>query len=420
LTSDSLSLINLNGIVSLSLILVSFIIIIGFLGNYQFKRTGVPDILLLILLGFLFGPMMQIVRLEDIASLTPYLADLAMIFILFDGGLVMNLKISLRETPRAMLITVIHLVLCTVAVTFFMMSIGIEPMYGTLFGIMISGNSAAVLIPIVRSIKVSEETVSLITLESTLNNVFQVVSFLTIIGLITVGQLDVLVAAQDIAASFSIGGVIGFIFGFVWLHILLKIKRESFASMLTIAIVFIAYYTTKYLGGSGALCTLLFGIVLGNEKSIFRIIDRKVEEMVFNQYMRHFESEIAFLIRTFFFVYIGLSINITSTIAMVYGTILSMILLGMRTLATYLSTVHSPLKKERKIITVAMSRGLSEAVLSVIFLNYGLPYSTLFQDIAFMVIILTNIMCTIGIYIFTHKTPQETRIEEKIGTPSFY
>ncbi len=411
---------NLNGVVSVSLILISFIIIIGFLSNYQFKRTGFPGILLLILLGFLFGPITKVIKLEEIASLTPYLTDLAMIFILFDGGLVMNLKISLRETPRAILITVIHLVLCTVAVMFFMMGIGIEPLYGALFGIMISGNSAAVLIPIVRSIKVSEETVSLITLESTLNNVFQAVSFLAIIELITVGQLDILTAAKDIAASFSIGGVIGVIFGFFWLHILLKLKRESFSSMLTVAVVFIAYYTTEYLGGSGALCALLFGIVLGNENSIFRIIDRDVKEMVFNKYMRHFESELAFLIRTFFFVYIGLSINITSTIAIVYGAILSIILLAMRAIATYFSTIRSPLESERNIITVAMARGLSEAVLSVIFLNYGLPHSTLFQNIAFIVIILTNIMCTIGIYKFTHKKQHEKVKEEKIGTFSFY
>ena len=410
----------MNEIVSISLILVSFIIIIGFLSNYQFKRTGFPGILLLILLGFLFGPIMKIVKLEDITSLTPYLADLAMIFILFDGGLVMNLKVSLRETPRAILITVIHLVLCTVAVTFFMMGIGIEPVYGALFGIMISGNSAAVLIPLIRSIKVSEETVSLITLESTLNNVFQVVSFLAIVRLITVGQLDILAATQDIAASFSIGGVIGFIFGFFWLHILLKLKRESFSSMLTIAIVFIAYYMTEYLGGSGALCALLFGIVLGNEKSIFQIINRDIKEMVFNQYMRHFESELAFLIRTFFFVYIGLSINISSTIVIGYGVILSIILLAMRAIATYFSTIRSSLESERNIITVAMSRGLSEAVLSVMLLNYGIPHSTLFQDIAFIVIILTNIMCTIGIYKFTHKNQNKKVKEKKIGTFSFY
>ncbi len=410
----------MNEIVSISLILVSFIIIIGFLSNYQFKRTGFPGILLLILLGFLFGPIMKIVKPEDITSLTPYLADLAMIFILFDGGLVMNLKVSLRETPRAILITIIHLVLCTVAVTFFMMGIGIEPVYGALFGIMISGNSAAVLIPLVRSIKVSEETVSLITLESTLNNVFQVVSFLAIVRLITVGQLDILAATQDIAASFSIGGVIGFIFGFFWLHILLKLKRESFSSMLTIAIVFIAYYMTEYLGGSGALCALLFGIVLGNEKSIFQIINRDIKEMVFNQYMRHFESELAFLIRTFFFVYIGLSINISSTIVIGYGVILSIILLAMRAIATYFSTIRSSLESERNIITVAMSRGLSEAVLSVMLLNYGIPHSTLFQDIAFIVIILTNIMCTIGIYKFTHKNQNKKVKEKKIGTFSFY
>lgn len=413
-------MLTLNEIVSISLILISFMIITGFLSNYQFKRTGFPGILLLIFLGFLFGPITNLVKIEDVLNYTPYLADLAMIFILFDGGLVMNLKTSLGKTPRAILITVTHFVLCTVAVTFFMSWIGIDPLYGALFGIMISGNSAVVLIPIVRSINVSDETVTLITLESTLNNVLQVVSFLTIIGLITGGQLDLQVAAQNMAASFSVGGVIGFIFGFIWLHILLKINRESFASMLTIAIVFIAYYTTEYLGGNGALCALLFGVVLGNEKTIFRIIDRNVGDMVFNTYMRHFESELAFLIRTFFFVYIGLSINVSSTITIIYGTILSIILLAMRILATYFSTIRSPLRSERNILTVAMSRGLSEAVLSVIFLNYGLPHSTLFQDIAFIVIIITNIMCTIGFFKFTRKKQHATINKSKNQTLTLY
>jgi len=56
------------------------------------------------------------------------------------------------------------------------------------------------------------------------------------------------------------------------------------------------------------------------------------------------------------------------------------------------------LKSERGLISIALSRGLNEAVLTVIFLNYGLAYSEMFQNIAFMIIIVTNIFCTIGVF----------------------
>jgi len=75
----------------------------------------------------------------------------------------------------------------------------------------------------------------------------------------------------------------------------------------------------------------------------------------------------------------------------------------MRISATFFATIGSTLKNERRIIITVLSRGLSEAVLSVLLLEYGLLYSVMFQNIAFVVIIVTNILCTIGIYTLTKK-----------------
>jgi len=388
-------------VVAIGLLLVSLIIIIGFLSNYQFTRTGFPGILFLILLGFLVGPIFNFIKTEDIAGFAPYLADLATILILFEAGLAMNLQKTFRETPRALMITLLNLFFGTVAVIVFFMSIEIPPLYGALFGIMISGNSAAVLIPIIRSIKLKEEVTTAITLESTLNNVFQVVSFLALIGIVASGSFDVFVIAQDIAARFCVGGVIGFMFGLFWFKILSKIKREAYASMLTIAVLFVSYYISEYLGGNGALSALLFGLVLGNERLVFRIIDVETESTALDEYMVRFESDLAFLVRTFFFVYIGVTVNVSNPLWILYGAILSVLLLVMRILVIYLATIRSSLRSERSLISVVLARGLNETVLSVIFLSYNLPYSDMFQQIAFIIIIITNLLTTIGVYKFT-------------------
>ncbi len=409
---------------SVGLLLVSLIIIVGFLSNYQFVRTGVPGILFVILLGFLFGPVFGVVQVHEIDEYAPYLADLATIFILFEAGMAMNLRRIFEETPRALLLTLLHLIFCTAAVTAFLTLIGVPTLYGALFGIMVSGNSAAILIPIIQTIRVREEAVTSITLESTLNNVFQVVSFLALIEVIATGDVDIFMVAQGIAARFCVGGVVGTLFGLFWLKALSRIKREAYASMLTIAVLFIAYYHSEFLGGDGALSALLFGAVLGNERVIRQLIGgtegdtldstidevyqfigtpmRDVEDAVWRTYLVRFESEIAFLVRTFIFVYMGVSINVTNPLWILYGGILTVLLFGTRVAAVTLATVRSSLQAERSLITVVLARGLNEAVLSVVFLTYNLPYTAMFQQIAFIIIILTNVITTLGVYRYTH------------------
>jgi len=244
-------------IVPLSLIAISIVIIIGFLSSYQFNRTGFPGILFLIFLGFLFGPVFNIIKVEEVAIFAPYLTVLATILILFEGGLAMNIRETIRGTPRALLLTILVFVFSTIGVAFFMVLIGFDILYGTLLGIMISGNSAAVIIPIVHRIQVSQEAVSVVTLESTLNNVFNIVSFLAIVGIIEAGTVDLSFVVQGIAARFSVGAVIGIIIGVFWLNILVKIRKETFAYMLTVAILLLSYYLSEYLGGNGALTSLL-------------------------------------------------------------------------------------------------------------------------------------------------------------------
>ncbi len=63
--------------VSTGLLLISLIIIIGFLSNYQFLLTGFPGILFLISLGFIVGPVLQLVGQATLVNNAPYLADFA-------------------------------------------------------------------------------------------------------------------------------------------------------------------------------------------------------------------------------------------------------------------------------------------------------------------------------------------------------
>ena len=111
----------MSDVVSVALLLVSLIIIVGFLSNYQFIRTGFPGVLFLILLGFLVGPrILQLVNPDELTEYVPYLSDLATNLILFEAGLGMNLRKTFRETPRALTMTLAHLFLCATGVSLFL------------------------------------------------------------------------------------------------------------------------------------------------------------------------------------------------------------------------------------------------------------------------------------------------------------
>jgi cell volume regulation protein A len=164
----------------------------------------------------------------------------------------------------------------------------------------------------------------------------------------------------------------------------------------------LGYAASEILGGSGALSALLFGLILGNERDILKFFRQnnndQNEKLVLSvsKGLKRFEAEIAFLIRTFFFVFLGIIFSITSLTLFFSGVILSLILFVTRFGAVWITTLKSPLKKDREIMTVILTRGLAAAVLATLPAQYGLGYSNLFVDIAVVVIVTTAIIATVG------------------------
>ena len=400
--------------VSTGLLLISLIIIIGFLSNYQFLRTGFPGILFLIILGFIVGPWLQLVGQATLISYAPYLADLATIFILFESGLAINLRESITKAPRALLMSGLHLLFCTLAVMIFLGFIGIDPLYGVLIGIMLSGNSTIVLTHLLRVLSINADTESILRLESTLNSIFQVVLFLTLIEFVTFGQWNLLSITRGVVLRFGVGIGVGVGLGIVWLNLLSWIKREAFGYMLTIAVLFIIYYSSEFLSGDGALAALMFGVVLSNQQILDRLVVGDQEGDVFDDQMVQFEVELCFLIRTFFFVYIGLSISISDPIWIAYGILLSILLFAMRFVAIHIATIRSQLQDKAEVMSIIIPRGLNEAVLTVMLVSNGVNDAIMLQNITFLVIIITNLFYMISSYRLSYRplSSDEMKTEE--------
>lgn len=385
--------------VSLALLISALIIVIGFLGNYFFKRTGLPDMLFLIFIGVIVGPVLKVFEPSVVVGLAPYIAALALVFILFDGGISLNIRQVLSHSPRAVLLAVLGFVFSMLGVALFMILLYKVPLaYGLLFGSIYGGSSSIVVVSLASKIKVSEKCSTTLILESATTDILCIVISLAIMGIIITGQANYLAVATGITTKFVVGAVFGLTIGIIWLFLLKTVSSMPFSYMLTMAVALLAYALCENFGGSGALSSLLFGLILGNEKEIRKQLRRKETNTVgVDAGLKRFESEIAFLVKTFFFVFLGIIATISNISLLFLGITLALLLLLVRFGAVWLTTIGSELKKERLIMSFVLTRGLAAAVLATLPIQYGLSYPDVFINLAVVIIVSTAIIATIGI-----------------------
>ncbi len=263
--------------VSVALIISALIILIGFLANYLFDRTGLPDMLILIFLGAVFGPILGVFDPTAIKSFAPYIAALALAYILFDGGIGLNIRRVLNNGPKAVLLAVLGFVFSVLGVGAFMVFVFNVPLlYGLLFGSIFGGSSSVAVVSLASKIKISEKGSITLILESAITDILCIVISLSIIDILVTGQANVSAIGLGIAGKFLIGAAIGLALGLAWLFALKRVASIPFSYMLTLGIVLLGYAASESLGGSGALSALLFGLILGNERDILKIFRQNV------------------------------------------------------------------------------------------------------------------------------------------------
>jgi cell volume regulation protein A len=381
----------------------------GFLANYLFKRTGLPDMLILIFLGAIFGPILRVFDPTAVQRFAPYIAALALAYILFDGGMGLSIKKVISQSPRALLLALLGFVFSMLGTAAFMVLVFDMPLlYGLLFGSICGGSSSVVVISLASKIKISDKGSTTLILESAVTDILCIVVSLAFIGVLANGQTNVLGIGEGIIGKFLIGAGIGIVIGFSWLFALRKVAAMPFSYILTLATVLFSYAVSEIIGGSGALSALLFGLILGNEKEILNFLNLQDNEngkisLMVSRGLKRFESEFAFLIRTFFFAFLGMIASFSSWTLLLSGIGLSVILFAVRYGAVWLSTMKTALQKERQIMTVILTRGLAAAVLATLPAEYGLQYSDLFINIGVVIIIATAIIATAGTMIIARQ-----------------
>jgi cell volume regulation protein A len=381
----------------IAFLVAAIIIILGFLGEEFFNHTSIPDSILLLLFGVLLGPVFQLFAHEELLAITPYFAALALIIILFDGGLNMDIREAVKNSPRALILAIIGWILnVIVTAAFTKVILGWRLLDGLLLGSIVGGGSSIIVIALIRKLKVTEKIETVLSLESILTDVLCTVGAFTAINILLSGEVSIDAALGSVGIAFGVGILVGLGFGVAWLVILERIKGKPNAYMLTLAMLFLTYVVATNLNGNGALSALFFGLIIGNSRPIAKQLKFRTTISIDNN-VRDFHSQISFLIRSFFFVFTGLLFSFSSYFSVLIGLLLSVTFLGIRFVVVKVAVVKSELHEYESLMTIMFPRGLAAAVLASLPLTMlGSTYQ-IFPEIAFIVILTTIMITTVGV-----------------------
>ncbi len=387
--------------------IIGLIIFIGFLGGLVFEKTKISEILVLIFIGIILGPVLKLLSPEKLSQFTEIFGALALMVILFEGGMELDLEKVFKTFSFAALLVSITFIGTTVAIALFThLFWGYPFLEAFMLGAVLGCTSGAIVIPLVSKMNISQETKTILSLESVLSDVLAIVIMISLMKLASAKEPNMFLGFKDLASAFSVAAVIGILTGFLWLKILKTVKDKPFSYMITIAAVLCVYAITEFLGGNGPVSSLVFGLVLGNEEKIAPFFKIKKSELL-GEKIKWFHSEFAFFIRTFFFVYIGMIFSLKDLSSDFFVGIAAIILLIflVRYISTYfMVSVYKEKKEERYIIGTMAPRGLASAVLATVPIASGFALAGRFIEYTSMVIIATNIIVTVGVFVIERRT----------------
>lgn len=347
------------------------IILAGVLANLVSKKFGIPDIPLLIGLGILLGPLTGLVQAQTLSQLAPAFAALAIAVIVFEGGIHLRIARVAAQAGRATVLAGVGF-----AMSIFVVGItaswllGWPILVGMMLGSALGGSSSVVVFSLLRRMTPSEKTGALLSLESSLTDVPVFVVTLSMIPLVLgVAGETVLTLATGIVQGFSIGGTVGVVAGIFWLKMLDKMRDEPYKDIATLGFLLGTYAVSEALGGSGVMCALIMGMIMGNGREIKElagIVDAPLTEGI----SRKFHEQISFALTTFFFVYLGLYFSWSDPTYLLAGAAISAALFAARYISVLISTAgNSILRMDTWMMTVMYPRGLSNAIMGQVFLS---------------------------------------------------
>jgi len=390
------------------IVFVGVLVFLAHLFTAIFSRTRVPDVLLLIIIGICVGPVLGLVTPAHFGTVGPVLTTITLIIILFESGTALELMSLRSAVGGAMALATLTFFLSMGAVAGLALWLtDLELIPAFILGAIVGSISEAVVIPMIKQLRMRKDSQTMLSLESSVNDVLSIVITIALVEAYLLGEFRIAAVAGNLIAAFLVAVVFGVIGAFIWARLLNRIHAIKNAMFTTAAFVFIIYGVVEILHFNGAIATLAFGITIGNVESIRYYIFRRPqasEAEGLSPTEKAFFSEVAFLLKTFFFVYLGISLELISGWLIQLALILTAIIFLLRIPAVKVTVRKSIPARDASLVAIMVPKGLAAAVLAIIPVQAGIVGGELIKSLTYGVV-LASIVITSIMLLLLEKTP---------------
>ncbi|MBS3068912.1 cation:proton antiporter [Candidatus Micrarchaeota archaeon] len=325
------------------------LIAIGILGSLFFRRTGVNDVMLLILLGIAIGPIAGVVDAKSIEPLVPSIGSIALLMVVFSEGLNLSFE-NLRDNAFDVLLLGAMCFALAFGASFGILHLafGWGILDALLMAAILCASAPEIIAIVVEEMKMSGKLRQIAKLEAVLADSAAVIVAFSLLGLVGAQEMDI--EPQQIAYGAAIVALLsvalGAVCALVW-HFLISAAYKKYAHLGALAIACFLFAASGAWGANGVLAVFSFGFFIGN---------RKGEES-----LRLFQDEFSFLIRTFFFVYLGMLFapeQFANTSVLLIGLSLSLAIAIARKIAVGAFSFFQRAAREDRVLSSLVQRGL--------------------------------------------------------------
>ncbi len=295
----------------LVIIFASLLIVFSYLFTQISKYTKIPSVIFLIGTGVAlqFGAKSLEIHIPDLSQYLGLLGVVGLIMIVLEGALDIKINRKKIKTVLAALATSIIILGVTNSLIAYIIYFTQNSnfMDAFLYAIPLSVVSSAIVIPSVHTLIPAKK--EFMILEATLSDIFGIMLFAFWIKEPAEGQSYFTAISLNVIISVGLSILLSYLLVYIFQKVKTEIKFFLF-----LAILALLFSVGEYFHYSALLIILIFGIILNNATSFFRgflkkLIDKVKVAEIRNEFVM-ITNETSFLIRTFFFVMFGFTMNL--------------------------------------------------------------------------------------------------------------
>ncbi len=377
--------------VAANILVVGALIFVAHAFTGLFSRTRIPDVLLLTLIGILLGPVLHAVTPQNFGSIGPVFAAVTLIILLFEAGLSLDLDVIRGVIRPTAALTFVNFFLTMLAIGATAHLLTGANLRSTLtLGAIIGSTSPAVIVPLTKRLDMAQSSKTILFLESAVSDVLSIVVAIGFMSSYRLGKLQVGQMVGQIIATLILAGVAGIAGAFFWSALLRRIRGLENSIFTTPAFVFVLFGVVEIFGFSGYVAAAVFGAVLGNIEVFHGIpwMRRYLphEAITLNETERVFLAEVVFLLKTFFFVYVGVSIRFTNYRIVYVALALTALIFLIRIPAAYIGLSRTTSVHDASLVAIMSPKGLAAVVLASILVEQAIPGAETQQALTYCVV----------------------------------